>query len=186
VKAAPAEALAARASAEELVSAAEVRKAVDQVAVRMTVDLAQTNPVLISVLEGGLAFTGWLLKRLDFPLQTGYVHVGRYGDETTGGQLQWHARPTIKIEDRCVVFIDDILDKGITLTHLREWAFAQGAAQVKVAVLVDKQIPGAQQRPISADFIGLRAPDRFLFGCGMDYQGYWRNLPAIYALAEAK
>ena len=183
MNAAPAEVLAARARAEELVSAAEIRKAVDQVAVRMTVDLAQSNPVLISVLEGGLAFTGWLLKRLPFPLQTAYVHVGRYGDETSGGQLRWHAKPTINLQDRCVIFIDDILDQGITLKHLREWALAEGATEVKVAVLVDKQIPDARFRPIEADYIGLQAPDRFLFGCGMDYRGSWRNLPAVYALA---
>ncbi len=184
MKSVPADVLAARARAEEVISAAAVRKAVDQVAVRMTADLSHANPILISVLEGGLAFTGWLLKRLQFPLQTAYVHVGRYGDETSGSQLQWHARPTTDVKDRCVVFIDDILDQGITLAHLREWAIAEGAADVKVAVLIDKQIPEPHQRPSSADFIGVQAPDRFLFGCGMDYRGYWRNLPAVYAVVE--
>lgn len=180
----PPEVLAARRRADEVFSAQSVRRAVDQLAVRMTLNLAERNPLLISVLEGGLPFTGALLQRLDFPLQTGHVHVGRYGDATEGGQLRWHAQPDFSVRDRCVVFVDDILDQGITLAHLRDWAIGEGAQEVLIAVLVDKQITTVQQRPVSADYVALHAPDRFLFGCGMDFKGYWRNLPAIYALPD--
>jgi hypoxanthine phosphoribosyltransferase len=180
----PAEILAARRQATELVSAEAVLKAVDQVAVRMTLALAQTNPLLISVLEGGLPFAGLLLQRLDFPLQIAHVHVGRYGHETHGSQLRWYSKPSVSLAGRYVVFIDDILDQAITLSELRSWALEQGAAAVNVCVLVDKEIEAAPRRPLQADFTALTCPDKFLFGCGMDYQGYWRNLPGIYALAE--
>jgi len=181
----PAEVLAARSQAVELIAPEVVLKAIDQVAVRMTLALAETNPLLISVLEGGLPFAGLLLQRLDFPLQIAHVHVGRYGHETEGSLLRWHSKPGVSLVGRHVVFIDDILDQAITLAELRTWALAEGAAAVDVCVLVDKQIEAAQRRPLQADFVALTAPDRFLFGCGMDYHGYWRNLPGIYALADA-
>ena len=180
----PPEVLEARRSAVELVSAAEVARAIDQVAVRMTVALADQNPLLLCVLEGGLPFTGRSLERLDFPLQAGHVNVGRYGDELEGQRLRWHAKPDLPLAGRHVVFVDDILDQGVTLAELSRWAAQQGAERTSVAVLVDKRIAGAEARPIQADFVALTCPDRFLIGCGMDFKGYWRNLPAIYALAD--
>jgi hypoxanthine phosphoribosyltransferase len=174
--------MAARANAVELVSAAAVATAVDQVAVRMTLALATENPLLVCVMNGAVPFAGALLPRLQFPLQFTHVHVSRYGDATRGGELNWHSEPDLDVSGRHLVFIDDILDQGLTLAALRHWALARGAARVSIAVLVDKQVPDAQQRPVAADFVALRCEDRFLIGCGMDYQGYWRNLPAIYAV----
>jgi hypoxanthine phosphoribosyltransferase len=180
----PPEVLEARRSAVELISADAVSKAIDQVAVRMTVALAECNPLFLCVLEGGIPFMGRLLGRLDFPLQAGHVHVGRYGDELEGHSLAWHSKPDLSLAGQHVVFIDDILDQGITLAELRTWALKQGAERVSVAVLVNKRITGAEARPIQADFVALECADHFLIGCGMDFKGYWRNLPAIYALAD--
>ena len=178
----PREILAARAGAEEVVSRETVLKAIDQTAIRLDLALHDENPLLVCVLQGAIAFTGALLQRLHFPLQLTSVHVGRYSDHTHGGELNWFARPTIALADRHVVLIDDVLDRGITLAALKSWALAQGAAKVTIVVLVDKQVN--TEREISADFTVLECPDRFLFGWGMDYRGYWRNLPAIYAIAE--
>lgn len=178
----PPSVLAARESAELLFDAASVLKAIDQLAVRLTVILAEENPLLISVLNGGLAFTGALMQRLLFPLEQSYVHVGRYGRSTQGGKLVWHARPDVPIAGRHVVFVDDILDHGVTLASLASWAHEEGAKKVTTAVLVDKTIDG--DRPIEADFAALVCPDRYVFGWGMDVEGYWRNLPEIYALTS--
>ena len=158
-----------------------VDHALDQLAVQMTVALQAHNPVLLSVLHGGLYFTGQLMRRVVFPLQQGYVHVSRYRDETEGGELQWHGYSFPPLAGRTVILVDDVLDRGITLAALQEWALQQNAAEVYLSVLVDK---GIQPRPVDADFVALECPDRFLFGCGMDLQGYGRNLPGIYALAE--
>ena len=78
--------------------------------------------------------------------------------------------------------ISDILDQGITLQALIDFCALRNPASVSSLVLVDKQCQRAVD--IEADLVGIRAPDRYLFGCGMDYKGYWRNLPAIYAVAE--
>ena len=166
-------------SAECLFSAAQVTAAIDRLAVRLTVSLAEENPLLICVLNGGLPFTGALMQRLQFPLTLSYVHVGRYGNATTGGTLDWRARPQESLEGRHVVLVDDILDEGVTLAALERWCREEGAAAVSTAVLLEKAPSGR------ADFAALACPDRYVFGWGMDFEGYWRNLPAIYALDES-
>jgi hypoxanthine phosphoribosyltransferase len=178
----PADVLGARARAEELVDAASVLRAVDQLAVRVALRLQDANPWVLAVMHGALPFAGWLLPRLAFPLEVGYLHVSRYRDATTGGDLRWHAQPEYPLAGRTVLLVDDVLDRGETLAALVAWARDSGAAEVLTAVLVDKAVDTT--RPVAADFAALRCPDRFLFGCGMDYRGYWRNLTAIYALAD--
>jgi hypoxanthine phosphoribosyltransferase len=169
----------ARQSAECLYTAEEVITAIDRLAVRVTVALAEADPLLLCVLNGGLPFTSALMQRLQFPLTLSYVHVGRYGDATSGGALTWHARPQADLKDRHVVLVDDILDEGVTLAALEAWCFAAGASAVSSAVLLEKGEGGR------ATFAALSCPDRYVFGWGMDFEGYWRNLPAIYALDKS-
>jgi hypoxanthine phosphoribosyltransferase len=172
--------MAARARGELVVSAEAVVAAIDRLSVRLSLDLAESNPLLLTVMHGALPFAGTLLPRLNFPLQTGYLHVGRYRDTTRGGNLIWHAEPDYEIAGRTVLLVDDVLDRGETLAELVRWADTAGAGAVLTSVLVDKQVE--VQRPVQADYVALTCPDRYLFGYGMDFRGYWRNLPAIYAL----
>ncbi|MDZ7669924.1 MAG: hypoxanthine-guanine phosphoribosyltransferase [Gammaproteobacteria bacterium] len=178
----PAPVLAARRRAEMLVSSEAVAAALDRLSIRLALRLAHRNPMVLAVMHGALPLAGALLPRFDFPLQVGYLHVGRYGDATRGGALEWHAEPGYTVSDRTVLLLDDVLDRGATLAALVDWARAAGAREVVTAVLVDKAV--AAPRPVQADYAALICPDRYLFGCGMDYQGYWRNLPAIYALPD--
>lgn len=173
--------LAARERGELLVSEGEVRFAVDQTAVRLTLALHDRNPVVVCVLHGGLPYTAQLIERLPFALQLTYVHAGRYGDATRGGELEWYARPTVGLAGRCVLLVDDVFDRGTTLTALARWAMAAGAEELVTTVLVEKQTT-REPDVLRVDYPALRCPDRYLFGCGMDYRGYWRNLPAVYAL----
>jgi len=179
----PAAVRLARQQAELLVAPDTVQRAIDRVAVRLTLHLQEANPLLLIVMHGGLPYAGELLRRCAFPLEYGYLHVGRYGQATRGSELRWHAEPRYELAGRTVLVVDDVLDRGHTLAAIREWAIAAGAASVVTSVLVDKAFAGA--RPIAADFAALACPDRYLFGCGMDFQGYWRNLTGIYALPEA-
>jgi hypoxanthine phosphoribosyltransferase len=79
--------------------------------------------------------------------------------------------------------VDDILDGGQTMAAIRDRLLELGAASFQCAVLVEKQLQ--KNKPIAADFVGLEIPDRFVFGCGMDAKGYWRNLPEIRAMRGA-
>ncbi len=167
---------------ERLFTRKEVERAVDQLAVRLTVEFAEADPLLICVLNGGLPFTGALMQRLQFPLTLSYVHVGRYGDRTRGGELSWHAQPQAELDGRTVLLIDDILDEGVTVDALKRWCHEAGARDVRSVVLLDKSVTltGTSR----ADYAALDCPDRYVFGWGMDVEGYWRNLPDIYALPE--
>jgi hypoxanthine phosphoribosyltransferase len=176
--------LAARQRADLLVDEAAVRAAIDRLSVRLALRVGAANPWLLTVLHGALPFAGTLVTGLNFALQLGYLHVERYRDATRGGALAWRSQPAYDLRDRTVVLVDDVLDRGETLAELVRWAHGAGAREVLTVVLVDKQVDEAAvgARPARADFAALACPDRYLFGWGMDFQGYWRNLPAIYAL----
>lgn len=166
--------------ADLLCSAEESALAVRRVAAEITARLADANPLVLAVMGGAVVFTGQLLPQLIFPLDFDYLHVSRYGDVTSGGQLTWIVEPRSAVAGRVVLVVDDILDEGVTLAEVVRRLLAQGASEVLSAVFADKNIGRA--KPIAADFVGLRLPNRYVFGYGMDVRGAWRNLPAVYAV----
>lgn len=161
---------------------AEVEQAIDKMAAAITEDWADANPVIFSILNGGLVIGGKLLTKLNFPLEASYMHATRYRNTTTGNELEWKVRPFVDFKDRPVLIVDDILDEGHTLAAIIKYCEEQGASDVRVAVLVDK-VHDRKARPgMEADYTGLKVEDRYLFGYGMDYHGYWRNAPGIFAV----
>lgn len=170
------------AEAELLVPAEAVQAALERIAGAITADLAHCNPVVITVMTGGLVFAGQLLPRLRFPLECDYVHVRRYGRGTQGGELQWLAGPHAELPGRDVLLLDDILDEGQTLAAVREALLERGARGVRIAAFTRKE--RASPPAVEADYVGIAVPDRFVFGFGMDVDGAFRNLPAIYAMRQ--
>lgn len=161
-------------SAEE--SALAVRRVAGEIGKR----LGNANPLVLSVMGGAVVFTGQLLPQLDFPLDFDYLHVTRYGNVTTGGELEWIVKPRSAVAGRVVLVVDDILDEGVTMAEIVAHLRAQGASEVLCAVFADKDLGRA--KPLVADFVGVRLPNRYVFGFGMDVKGAWRNLPAVYAV----
>ena len=168
------------ARADVVHDAEAVSGALDRMAADITARLADTRPVVLGVMTGALVPLGRLLPRLAFPLELDYIHASRYHGSTTGRDLVWLARPQTPLRNRTVLVVDDILDEGHTLAGIVQECRDEGAEAVFTAVLFDKRhdrrVPG-----LSADFHGLEVPDRYVFGAGMDYRGYLRNLPAVYA-----
>ncbi len=160
----------------------DVDAAIARLAKAIEADLADRDPMLVCVMTGGVVPFGLLLPRLTFPFQIDYVHATRYGKKLQGGQLQWLSGPHQPVKGRVVLLIDDILDEGTTLAGIEARYRAEGATDVYKAVLVLKN----RTRPVNikADYVGLEVPDRYVFGYGMDYKGYLRNAPGIYAEAE--
>ena len=161
----------------------QVEAALDRMAIDIHEQLHDKNPVLLCVMIGGLVPLGNLLPRLDFPLEVDYVHATRYRGETTGGELHWKVRPSVNLQDRTVLVVDDILDGGITLAAILEEVTALGAKTVLSAVLVDKYQKRVDKGLKNADFVGLQIEDHYIFGYGMDYHEYLRNAPGIFVVA---
>jgi hypoxanthine phosphoribosyltransferase len=139
-------------------------------------------PVVLGVMGGAAVFIGQLLPLLRFPLEFGAIEVTRYNNDIQGRDITWRLPPRDNVRDRVVLVVDDILDEGITLAAIHMKLKELGASQVLSAVFADKQIGRA--KPVEADFIGVKCPNRYVFGFGMDAYGLWRNLPSIYALKD--
>jgi len=169
--------------AELVCDAAAVDRAIRRMATEITSALGERNPLLVVVMYGGIYLAGQILPRLGFPLDLDYVHVSRYREATRGGELHWKTGPTQSVKGRAVLVLDDILDIGYTLAAVRERLLASGAESVHCAVLTEKDT--GRPKPLRPDFVGLKLPNRYVFGCGMDVSGAWRNLPAIYAMKES-
>jgi hypoxanthine phosphoribosyltransferase len=166
-----------------IVSREEIDRALDRMARDIAGDLADSLPLAIAIMNGGLVFAGQLLTRLDFPLHCDYIHVRRYGRATHGGELEWIAGPHVDVRGRTVLLLDDILDEGRTLAVVRDALLARGAAGIRIAAFSRKD--RGEPPAIEADYVGVSVPNRFVFGFGMDVDGGFRNLPAVYALPEA-
>ena len=170
------------AEADLLVPENEVRSAIMRMAGEVTAQLHDANPVVLCIMNGGLIFAGQLLTGLPFPLEIDYIHATRYGDSTSGARLQWVVRPRLPLQGRTVLLVDDILDEGITLAAIADYCRKMGAVNVLMAVLVEKLHLRKVTPGMKADFTGIEVGDRFLFGYGLDYKGYWRNAAGIYAV----
>jgi hypoxanthine phosphoribosyltransferase len=176
------EARAVLAEADCLYSAAAVQAAYERLGREISAQYAEHNPLVLTVMNGGLIPTAEIVGRLNFAFEQDYLHATRYRGATTGGGLVWKRQPDAKrIGGRHVLVIDDILDEGYTLVAIRKALLEFQPASISVAVICekihDRRAPGAM-----AEFVGLRVEDRYVFGCGMDYKEYWRQLPAIYAV----
>jgi len=110
-----------------------------------------------------------------------YLHATRYRGNTTGARLAWLHRPMTSMRGRRVLLVDDILDEGHTLKAIQYWCEDQNPIDIKIAVLAVKQHDRCVEG-ISADYVGVEVPDRYVFGYGMDFHEQGRNLPGIFAL----
>jgi hypoxanthine phosphoribosyltransferase len=162
----------------------ELEEVMDRMAAEITAQLADAFPIVLAVMGGAVVFAGQILPRLGFPLEFDYLHATRYREGTRGGEIEWSRLPGKALTGRAVLMLDDILDEGLTLAAARQKLLGLGAARVEIAVLAEKET--GQEKPIRADYVGLRLPNRYVFGMGMDAYGFWRNLPGIYALGNVE
>jgi len=161
-------------------TAEEVSRAIDRMAAQLRERLSGGQPVvLLCVMRGGLYLAGQLMSRLPLPARLDYLQANRYHG-TAGQEIVWSKRPELDLAGQTVVVLDDILDEGVTLAAVVAHCREAGAEQVLTAVLTEKD--NGLQKPLLADVVGLTVPNRYVFGCGMDVYGWWRNLPEIRAL----
>lgn len=165
-----------------LFTAREIAIALDRMAAVVNEKFADKTPLLLCVMNGGIVISGHLLTRLTIHLQLDFVHVSRYQGATSGADLRWRVEPEQPLQGRSVILVDDIFDEGKTLSAIAAYCRHKGAAEVHTLVLVNKK----HDRKVSGmlpDIFGLEVDDRYVFGFGMDYREYFRNLAGIYAVS---
>jgi hypoxanthine phosphoribosyltransferase len=177
------EAITARRNARRVLSREQVAAVYDSMAAAIAAELADANPVVLAVMNGGAFTATELCRRFDFPYDFGYVHASRYANRLTGGDVEWHVEPRADLEGREVLLVDDILDVGVTLAALERALNGRGVAHLYKAVFAVKTFDHPVERT-DVDFEGARIPNVYVFGCGMDYKGYWRGLPELLAATD--
>ena len=157
-----------------------IESALSRLALSLTADYADSDPIFLVVMNGGLIFSGKLLPLLNFPAQIDYCHATRYRGETTGGKIEWKVRPNICLANRHVVILDDILDEGHTLKAIIDDCWEQNVSSVKTCVLIEKLHNRKAIANMQPDYCELTTDDHYVFGYGMDFNHYWRNTNEIY------
>jgi hypoxanthine phosphoribosyltransferase len=167
---------------EQIYSFEQVVLAITNLADTINQALPDQEPLLVlCLLNGGLVFTGQLLPHLTRPVELSYVHATRYHNNVAGAQLRWITPQHANIQGKSILLCDDIFDEGKTLHAVYQELMQQGANSVHCAVMTTKDHP---RKPVDfrPEFSALMVPDRYVFGMGMDYSGFWRNAPGIYAV----
>ena len=158
----------------------EIKIVIKNIADQVNQTIKTEDLYVLCVMNGALIFAGQLLPRLEKNIQYSYIHATRYAASLTGGPIHWLVKPPIDIEGKTVLILDDILDEGITLREIAATCLAMKAKAIYTAVLFDKEI--TKEKSYFPNFIGLKVPNRFVFGYGLDCKGLGRNLPHLYAL----
>ena len=139
--------------------------------------------LLVGVLKVSFLFLADLCRRLGTNVQIDFVQVSSYGDQkSSSGVVQIRKDLDINIEDRHVLIVEDIVDTGITLKHLRELLGTRKPKSLRVASLLSK--PDARKLGMEIEFVGFEIENEFVVGYGLDFAERYRNLPYIAVLRE--
>ncbi len=168
---------------EILVSEKEINEICTRLGKEITNDYKDKNLVIIGLLRGCFPFMGHLVTNIDSYAILDYMQVSSYNGGTSScGKLDIKSDITTDLSGKDVLVIDDICDTGITLTEIKKLFLSRNAKSVKTCVLLDK--PEGRQVEINADYVGTTIPKKFVVGYGLDYNGYYRNLPYVGVLKE--
>ena len=160
----------------------KISAAIDDVAADINKDFAgcEDFPVLLCVLNGSIMFMGELMKRLEFNCQIISIKLTSYEGTETTGKVKQAIGLTSDIRGRRVIVVEDIVDSGNTIVELQRILLEKGASEIKMCTMLLK--PDAYKKDIKIDYVGLRIPNDFIVGFGLDYDEYGRNLKDIYVL----
>lgn len=165
-------------SLEVVVTEAELRQRVEELGQQISNDYRALDPVLIAVLKGSFVFCADLIRSLQVPLTVEFMRVSSYGNNVvTSGEVKMELDLANSIANRHVVLIEDIVDTGLTLQYLRANLQARSPGSLRICSLLHK--PANNVKIATIDYLGFNIPSEFVVGYGLDYQGYYRNLPYI-------
>ena len=161
-----------------LYSEKQIAAMVETLGQQLTADYAGTRPVMICVLKGASLFFTDLCREMDCNLDMDFITVSSYGASSkSSGVVKLTKDVDVDITGRHVLILEDILDSGRTLKGIVELLKSRNPASVKICTLLDK--PEGRKVELSADYVCYNVPNEFVVGFGLDYDGYYRNLPFV-------
>ena len=168
---------------EELISEEKVDEKIRELASAINRDYAGKEIHLIIILKGSVFFACDLAKRLTVPVTMDFMAVSSYGDGmVSAGSVTVKKELDEDIAGKDVIIVEDILDSGTTLFHLRKLLLARNPASLKIVTLLDKKENRVSEVPL--DYCGFEIPDKFVVGYGLDYAQKHRNLPYIGVVVQ--
>jgi len=167
------------------IPANQIQKAIDSVAEQMNSELKdEPQPLFLSVLNGAFMFTADLIRKLNFDLELSFIKVSSYCGTQSTGEVNEIIGLNTSVEGRTVVIVEDIVDTGVTIERLAEILKKQHPKQVQICTLLLK--PDQYKKSLYLDYIGLKIPNAFIVGYGLDYNSLGRHLPDIYVIEPSE
>lgn len=166
---------------EVLISREEIQKMVNKLGTQISEDYKGKELILVCVLKGGVVFHADLMRAITIPIDMDFMAVSSYGVSTkSSGVVRIIKDLDINIENKHVLIVEDIVDTGLTLSHLKELLRTRGPLSVKICTALDK--PSRRKVPLEIEYKGIEIPDKFVVGYGLDYAEKYRNLPDVCIL----
>jgi hypoxanthine phosphoribosyltransferase len=164
------------------ISAEEIDFAIAKIAALVEDDFADEIPVFVGVLNGAFMVVSDFMKHYKSPCEVSFIKMASYEGTTSTNEVKQLIGLDRDLTGRTVVVIEDIVDTGNTMVVLKELFKQQNVKHFKIATLFFK--PEALVNEIKIDYVGIRIPNKFIVGYGLDYDGLGRNLPEVYQLSE--
>ena len=167
---------------EPFISSDEIEFAIQNLAKQMDDDFFDEIPVFVGVLNGAFMVLSDLMKHYRGMCEVSFVKLASYDGIQTTNEVKQLIGLNENLEGRTVVIVEDIVDTGNTVEELKAIFKDKKVKHLKIATLFFK--PEAYKKNIKIDYVGIRIPNKFIVGYGLDYNGLGRNLPDVYQLAE--
>jgi hypoxanthine phosphoribosyltransferase len=168
-----------------LLSEEQIRRRVAEMGRQISEDYAGRAVTVIGILKGSFIFVADLVRQIvpEIPLEVDFISVSSYGASTTSsGTVHITRDIEIDIADKDVILIEDIVDTGLTLTHVHKVLSQRKPRSVRIATLLEK--PASRKYEGTVHYVGFQIPSRFVIGYGLDHSQNHRNLPEIHSLDE--
>lgn len=164
------------------ISAQRLQERVAEVAAQISSDLAGKNPLFLAVLNGSFMYAADLMRNITIPCEVAFVRFSSYEGMESTGKVKEVMGLTENIAGRTVVVVEDIIDSGLTMQQLLSNLRKKNPAEIRVASLLVK--PDNVEVDLDIAYTCFEIPNDFIVGYGLDYDGYGRNLPAIYTVMD--
>jgi hypoxanthine phosphoribosyltransferase len=168
-----------------LISSEQIAQRTRQIGQQVSQDYAGKSVTLVAILKGSFMFLADVIRHIspEVPVEVDFMSVSSYGDGTTSsGTIVINKDIEVKIEGRHIIIVEDIVDTGLTLSHVFRILTDKGATSIRVATLLEK--PGNSRYERKIDYVGFQIPNDFVVGYGLDFAQRYRNLPEIRVLDE--